>query len=73
MSGLWWLQPGWGDACCAQCGQNIKATGGDPDWGLCWPCKSAEVNARHSRPRLERQPEQQQTDTGTSAASPAVE
>ena len=32
---LWWLQPGWGDARC-HCGRNIRASGGDPDWGECY-------------------------------------
>lgn len=38
---LWWLQPGWTDACCAQCGSRIWPEG-DPDWGLCWSCMSAQ-------------------------------
>lgn len=41
MSNLWWLQPGWTDARCACCGNKIWPEG-DPDWGLCWPCKSEE-------------------------------
>ena len=43
---LWWLEPGWGAACCAQCGANIKSTGGDPDWGFCWPCMQESVERR---------------------------
>lgn len=34
---LWWLQPGWTDACCASCGAKIHPEG-DPDWGYCFPC-----------------------------------
>ncbi len=39
---LWWLQPGWGDACCGKCGINIQQDGGDPDWGLCHGCFSGQ-------------------------------
>lgn len=41
MSELWWLQPGWADAKCGNCGAHIQQSGGDPDWGLCWPCMQA--------------------------------
>lgn len=41
---LWWLQPGWTQACCAQCGQQIYPEG-DPDWGMCFQCFSAEMEA----------------------------
>jgi hypothetical protein len=47
---LWWLEPGWGDATCAVCGVNIQSTGGDPDWGLCWPHMQDSVE-RHERER----------------------
>lgn len=46
----WWLQPGWGDACCADCGVNIQSTGGDPDWGRCYECFSRQT----ARKRTER-------------------
>lgn len=39
---LWWLQPGWSDALCGFCGAKI-APDGDPDWGVCWPCKQRET------------------------------
>ena len=38
---LYWLEPGWKDATCPHCGVNIWASGGDPDWGECYECKSA--------------------------------
>jgi len=34
---LWWLEPGWDQQCCAQCGARIWPEG-DPDWGLCLQC-----------------------------------
>jgi len=37
---LWWLEPGWKDAICPSCGLNIWETGGDPDWGECYYCKT---------------------------------
>lgn len=37
MSDLWWLQPGWTAARCAQCGEKIWPEG-DPDWGVCSRC-----------------------------------
>lgn len=43
---LWWLEPGWADACCIQCGRRI-APEGDPDWGKCFECFSIELNARN--------------------------
>lgn len=52
---LWWLQPGWGDACCATCGTNIQSTGGDPDWGYCWPC----MNRRQDEKRQMREQERE--------------
>lgn len=35
---LWWLEPGWKDALCANCGVNIWKSGGDPDHGVCFDC-----------------------------------
>lgn len=43
---LWWLEPGWGDARCAQCGVNIQSTSGDPDWGLCLACMQYSVEQK---------------------------
>ena len=53
---LWWLQPGWTETCCAQCGARIHPEG-DPDWGLCWPCKSREQNDRAAEDEYYRQME----------------
>ncbi len=39
---LYWLEPGWKDATCPHCGVNIWASGGDPDWGECYECKSRQ-------------------------------
>lgn len=39
---LWWLQPGWAETRCSCCGSTIYPEG-DPDWGLCWPCMSAQT------------------------------
>lgn len=50
MSNLWWLQPGWTDARCACCGNKIWPEG-DPDWGLCWPCKSEESRQQEEENR----------------------
>lgn len=43
MSNLWWLQPGWTDACCGRCGARIYPEG-DPDWGWCWSCMQESQN-----------------------------
>ena len=51
---LWWLQPGWGDATCADCGKNIKADGGDPDWGFCYDCFSRRIDDKRRAEREER-------------------
>lgn len=42
---LYWLEPGWKNAVCA-CGANIAATGGDPDWGRCWPCMQRHTESQ---------------------------
>ncbi len=47
MSGLWWLQDGWGAARCA-CGVNIQQSGGDPDWGECYECKVKNSSSQAS-------------------------
>lgn len=46
MSSLWWFEPDWKSACCANCGRNIWDTGGDPDWGLCYECFSDTLKPR---------------------------
>lgn len=42
---LWWLQPGWKDTRCAQCGARIWPEG-DPDWGLCAGCFEADLQSK---------------------------
>ena len=37
----WWLQPGWTETRCS-CGSKIWPEG-DPDWGSCYPCFSAQI------------------------------
>lgn len=44
---LWWLQPGWDEATCAQCGARIWPEG-DPDWGLCFGCFSAQLEGQQT-------------------------
>ena len=41
MSEMWWLQPGWTETLCAQCGARIWPDG-DPDWGVCLSCMTAQ-------------------------------
>lgn len=41
---LWWLEPGWKETRCSQCGAMIWPEG-DPDWGKCYTCFSAELEA----------------------------
>jgi len=50
MSSLWWLEPGWTSATCPHCGVNIHASGGDPDWGECYECKSARHEQEQEQP-----------------------
>lgn len=52
---MWWMEPGWKDARCAQCGTNIASTGGDPDWGLCWPCMQHRTEKREAERNAERE------------------
>lgn len=40
---LWWLQPGWRDATCPRCGDNIYPAG-DPDWGRCIRCFEEDLH-----------------------------
>lgn len=39
---LWWLQPGWTETRCANCGSKIWPEG-DPDWGLCFQCFTEQM------------------------------
>lgn len=43
---MWWMQPGWKDACCVDCGCNIWDAGGDPDHGRCYECFSEAFEAQ---------------------------
>lgn len=47
---LWWLQQGWTETKCAACGDKIWPAG-DPDWGLCEPCFTAELEAKQQEER----------------------
>lgn len=49
---LWWLQPGWTKARCA-CGATIWPEG-DPDWGACFTCFSAQMEDPRMRDEEER-------------------
>lgn len=51
---LWWLQPGWTDATCSCCGAKIYPEG-DPDWGKCFSCFSAELDERAEQQRFEQE------------------
>jgi hypothetical protein len=43
VSDLYWLRPGWTDACCARCGAKIWPDG-DPDWGFCVGCFDCKLS-----------------------------
>ncbi len=43
---LWWLQPGWTETLCGNCGAKIWPEG-DPDHGLCYQCWNAKWEADH--------------------------
>ena len=51
---LWWLKPGWTDACCSGCGARIYPEG-DPDWGKCFQCFSAEMDENQRMREAEEQ------------------
>lgn len=48
MSGLWWLQPGWTQTRCADCGKKIWPEG-DQDHGVCYECLNARYDERDSK------------------------
>ena len=52
---MWWMNDSWGKACCASCGANIQASGGDPDWGYCWNCFNNRLSEREHEREMERQ------------------
>ena len=53
---LWWLRPGWTDARCS-CGAKIWPEG-DPDWGACYTCFSAQFEEpQFLEPPEDRKPE----------------
>ena len=47
---LWWLQEGWTEIPCAQCGSAIWPEG-DPDWGLCFTCFGAHLHEQRESER----------------------
>ena len=49
---LWWLQPGWTEATCGNCGAKIHPEG-DPDWGLCWPCMQYQTEMQEQEREAE--------------------
>lgn len=49
---LWWMQPGWTDALCGQCGQKIWPEG-DPDHGVCYSCFMANELAHEQQQQQE--------------------
>lgn len=48
MTSFWWLQRGWCETECKDCGANIKASGGDPDWGRCSGCFDRHVAGKEA-------------------------
>jgi hypothetical protein len=60
--GLWWLEPGWTDACCCYCGARIHPEG-DPDWGRCFQCFSEEMGQREAEAAYYAGLEEQQPST----------
>lgn len=63
MSNFYWLRPEWLATTCYNCGQNIHASGGDPDWGLCWPCMEHQTNlAQADREYEQALPEQERSN-----------
>lgn len=47
--GLWWVQEGWTETRCSQCGVKIWPEG-DPDWGLCFNCWNNRWQAQEQYP-----------------------
>ena len=56
---FWWLEPGWKQACCNQCGVNIWDSGGDPDHGLCFSCMNTTIRRQQHDDELRRDYEQE--------------
>ena len=54
----WWLQPGWNEACCTDCGRKIWPEG-DPDWGRCVECFEARLDHEKRMREEERRIEEQ--------------
>jgi hypothetical protein len=71
---LWWLQPGWDQARCPNCGKRIWPEG-DPDWGACYECFTAQL-ADREREQYEAQSEADyyaQLEAEQAANAPAPE
>lgn len=49
---LWWLQPGWTETTCTACGAKIWPEG-DPDWGFCYPCFTAQLKVKQAIKTME--------------------
>ena len=45
---LYWLEPGWTDALCMECGVKIWPEG-DPDWGRCYNCFTRHLESQHQQ------------------------
>ena len=75
---LWWLQPGWTETCCAQCGQRIWPEG-DPDHGVCFSCFNVNWARDHGEEQRYDQCQKCGTDLDTSqgahvcGASPQID
>jgi len=55
---MWWLQPGWTEAICPDCGKKIWPEG-DPDWGRCAECFQIRLNEEKRLRDLERLAEEE--------------
>lgn len=58
---LWWLQPGWDQATCSNCGARI-APEGDPDWGVCWGCMEQQRHHEELEQQQQREWEAQEAE-----------
>lgn len=51
---FWWLEPGWTETCCANCGAKIWPEG-DPDQGVCFSCFQQAWHEQDQQERVEEQ------------------
>lgn len=61
MTNFWWMQPGWTDALCGQCGQKIWPEG-DPDHGVCYQCFMHNAQAEEHEQEQQRQAEERMAE-----------